>query len=80
MDESGSRQFEAAIAMPTNMKRFEFHRRDLLRAVNSGSSRFFSSLSNRGIGTPEGDELAHDSWSSIPDLRPLARFLLRRRR
>jgi len=65
--------------MPTNMKRFDLHLRDLLRAVNSGSSRFFSGLSDRGIGTSKGDKLAHDSWSSIPDLRPLARVLLKKR-
>jgi hypothetical protein len=46
MNESGSRfpifdNSPAAIAMPTNMKRCECHRRDILKAVTLGAAGFF---------------------------------------
>jgi hypothetical protein len=59
--------------MPTNMKRFEFHRRDLLKVVTLGAADFFQAY-RIGASHVEDDELAHDRWSSIPDLRPLERF------
>jgi sulfite dehydrogenase len=57
--------------MPTNMKRFEFHRRDLLKAVPLGAVGLFQACQTVKA---HRSEVADDGWSSRPDLRPLVRF------
>jgi len=57
--------------MPTNMKRFEFHRRDLLKAVPLGVVGLFQACRT---AKADRSEVADDDWFSSADLRPLVRF------
>ena len=60
--------------MPEGMKRFDYHRRTLLKTVTLAAAGFLQACRASRDGVSEGEQFADRSWSSTPDQRPLMRF------
>lgn len=60
--------------MPEGMKRFDYHRRTLLKTVTLGAASFLEACRASRADLADAKQFADRSWSSTPDQRPLMRF------
>jgi sulfite dehydrogenase len=60
--------------MPEGMKRFDYHRRTLLKTLTLGAASFLEACRASRADLADAKQFPDRSWSSTPDQRPLMRF------